>query len=43
MGARLKIANDNGASYELFSNTFIPDHVKIWLNQKGIKYYETLE
>jgi len=28
MGARLKIATDNGASYELFSNTPIPSSIK---------------
>lgn len=43
MGARLKIALDNSAEYELFSNTPIPQNVKEWLNKKGIKYYEILE
>lgn len=43
MGDRLKIANDNGATYELFSNTPIPNEIKEWLTKKGIKYTETLE
>lgn len=42
MGARLRIAKDNGVSYELFSNTPIPQNVKNWLDKKGIKYYEIL-
>ncbi|WP_288446739.1 fibronectin type III domain-containing protein [uncultured Chryseobacterium sp.] len=43
MGHRLQIATDNGAKYELFSNTEIPENVKAWLLKKGIKYYETIE
>ncbi|MDP9960383.1 hypothetical protein [Chryseobacterium lathyri] len=43
MGHRLQIATENGAKYELFSNTEIPENVKSWLSKKGIKYYETLE
>ena len=42
MGARLRIAKDNGVSYELFSSTPIPQNVKNWLDKKGIKYYEIL-
>lgn len=42
MGARLRIAKDNDIAYELFSNTPIPQNVKNWLTQKGIKYYEIL-
>ncbi|MBL7786998.1 MAG: hypothetical protein JNM36_13905 [Chitinophagales bacterium] len=41
MGHRLKIAQDNGATYELFSNTPIPDIAKQYLDKKGIKYTET--
>ena len=40
MGHRLKIATENGATYELHSNTPIPKHVKEFLNKKGIKYFE---
>jgi len=43
MGARLKIATDNGASYELFSNTPIPSSIKQWLDKKGIPYTELLD
>lgn len=43
MGDRLKIAKENGATYELFSNTPIPDSIKKWLDKKGIKYTELLE
>ncbi len=43
MGSRLKIATDNGANYELFTNTTIPTSIKTWLESKGIKYYEILE
>jgi len=34
MGHRFKIAKENGATYELFSNTPIPDNVKKWLTKK---------
>ncbi len=34
MGERLRIAKENGATYELFSNTPIPDEIKVWLTQK---------
>ena len=40
MGHRLTIATENGATYELHSNTPIPKHVKEFLNKKGIKYFE---
>ena len=43
MGARLRIAGDHGASYELFSNTPIPMEVKMWLSKKGIEYTELLD
>jgi hypothetical protein len=43
MGDRLRIAKTNGASYELFSNTPIPDFIKKWLEKKGIPYTELLE
>ena len=33
-GYRFKIAKENGATYELFSNTPIPDNVKKWLTKK---------
>ena len=42
MGTRLSIARNNGATYELHSNTPIPDYVKEWLTQKGIPYFEHL-
>ena len=43
MGHRLRIAQDNGATYELFSNTPIPESIKSWLTKKGIPYTELLE
>ena len=43
MGDRLKIATENGATYELFSNTPIPMSIKQWLNKKGIPFTELLE
>ena len=43
MGDRLRIARENGATYELFSNTPIPDSIKRWLTKKGIKYTELLD
>lgn len=42
MGQRKRIAADNGASYELFSNTPIPDSIKEWLTKKGIPFTEIL-
>ncbi len=43
MGDRLRIAMENGATYELFSNTPIPDSIKQWLDKKRIKYTELLD
>lgn len=43
MGDRLRIATENGASYELFSNTAIPISIKEWLDKKGIVYTELLD
>ena len=43
MGDRLRIATENGATYELFSNTPIPDSIKQWLAKKGITYTELLD
>lgn len=34
MGDRLRIATENGATYELFSNTPIPSSIKQWLDKK---------
>lgn len=42
MGDRLNIAKQNGATYELFSNTPIPQSIKDWLTTKGITYTEIL-
>ena len=43
MGDRLRIAKENGATYELFSNTPIPRSIKQWLDKKGIAYTELLD
>jgi len=43
MGARMKIAKEHDATYELFSNTSIPQSIKNWLTKKGIKYTEMLD
>lgn len=43
MGNRLRIATDNGATYELFSNTPIPESIKQWLIEKGISFTELLD
>ncbi len=43
MGDRLRIAKENDATYELFSNTPISDKVKEWLSKKGIEFTETLD
>ena len=40
MGDRLRIAKENGATYELHSNTPIPQNVKDWLTNKGINFRE---
>lgn len=43
MGDRLNIAKQNGATYELFSNTPIPQTIKGWLAKKGISFTEFLD
>ena len=43
MGQRMQIAAQYGKSYELFSNTPIPDFIKNWLTAKGIPYTELLK
>ena len=43
MSEGLKIAQENGASYELFSNSPIPDSIKKWLIKKGIPFTEILD
>ena len=43
MGDRLRIATQNNASYEIFSNTPIPNSIKMWLTKKGIHYTEILD
>lgn len=43
MGDRLRIATENGATYELFSNSPIPASIKQWLDKKGIAYTELLD
>lgn len=35
-----KKAEENGATYEIHSNTPIPKSIKSWLDEKGIKYYQ---
>ena len=43
MGDRLKIAKNNGATYELITNSPIPEEIKAWLTKKGIPYTEILD
>ena len=43
MGDRLRIAKENNATYELFSNTPIPQVFKDYLVKKGIPFTEILE
>ena len=43
MGDRLRIAKEHGATYELFSNTPIPDFIKDWLTKHGIRFAEILD
>ena len=43
MGDRLRIAKEHGATYELFSNTPIPDFIKDWLTEHGIRFTEILD
>jgi hypothetical protein len=38
----LDVAKENGAVYELHSNTPIPQNIKDWLTEKGIKFTEWL-
>jgi len=40
IGAHNRIATEQGASYEVHSNTPIPQHVKDWLSKKGIPFKE---
>ena len=42
MGQRLSIAQQNGATFELFSNTPIPQSIQNWLTLKGIPFTEIL-
>ena len=43
MGDRLRIATENEATYELFSNAPIPESIKQWLTKKGIPFTELLD
>jgi hypothetical protein len=43
MGHRLQIARERRATFEVFSNTPIPYHIKAWLTRKGIPFTELLE
>ncbi|TCP60762.1 RHS repeat domain-containing protein [Baia soyae] len=43
MGDRLRIARENGVTYELHSNTPIPQYFKDYMNKKGISYHEWLD
>ena len=43
MGDILRIATENGATYEIFSNTPIPESIKQWLTKKGIAFTELLD
>lgn len=40
VGAHARIAKDNDASFEVHSNTTIPEHFKVWLTSKGIPFRE---
>ena len=42
MPQRLQIAREQGATFELFSNTPIPESIKEWLIKKGIPFTELL-
>jgi len=43
MIAGLKIASENGAKYEIYSESLIPRDIKCWLTEKGIPFKEFLE
>lgn len=43
MGDRLSIATENGAAYEVFSNTPMLASIKQWLDKKEIAYTELLD
>ena len=43
MGSGLKIAREYGAKYKLYSNTVIPQEIKIWLTKKEIPFIELLK
>ena len=43
MGHRLQIARENGVKYVLYSNTPIPQKIKMWLKKKGIDFFELLD
>ena len=43
MGSRLNIAKKYNATYELHSNSPIPQHITQWLSSKGIQWFEHLE
>lgn len=43
MGRGLRIAQENGASYHIFSSTPIPENIKKWLTETGITFLEILE
>jgi hypothetical protein len=40
IGSRKSIAERNGATFEIHSNSPIPQHVKDWLTEKGIPFTE---
>ncbi len=43
IGSHVAIAKRHGKDFALFSNTPIPKDIKLWLNSKGIRYFETLK
>lgn len=40
IGSKRALANENGATFEVHSNTPIPTHVKDWLGNKNIPFTE---
>ncbi|MGI9279809.1 MAG: hypothetical protein ACR2PX_09275, partial [Endozoicomonas sp.] len=42
MGRRKSIAEQNGTTYELYTNSKIPEYVKKYLDRKGIPYTELI-